>query len=273
MDLSRVCYTRRLRFVNGDPSQVAVATWYRAAPTAEVFPVPHAFGSAIWDTVHKQFYPIGDDDTVRFKWYNGRRVNSSDGSTFAGPLSFFINGADAPAFLPRLVDGTPTECGSFPFGLLFGGSSVDCSAGNGGLLMGGICTGSSGGTVIIPECPNPISTSLTLIVSSVTCSCMSGSYPLTFDPLDTVAGLAPAGAWRSGIVAVCGGSFEFHFFDNGGGQLELYLLNALNQGCGAFMFVSTCSPFDVNGSQIMSPLCSAYLGVAGCTGTINYHVG
>jgi hypothetical protein len=138
MDLVRSCYSRNIRFVNGDPTQKAKATWYRAAPTALVFPGAHAFGSANWDTVHPTPIDLGDQEGDPWRWYNGRRINRSDGTRFAGPAAFFLHGADAPAILPRGTDGTPVECLKPPFGKIKGGLCVPSIRFAGGKIKGGL---------------------------------------------------------------------------------------------------------------------------------------
>lgn len=138
-----------MRFVAGDPSQTAVATWYRAKPGAAVFPGAHAFGSAIWDTEHPTSTLLGDQDGAPKSWYNGRRINRSDGQKVAGPISYFTSGAPAPDFLPRASDGfTPVECLSPPFGLATGGNSVPTV-----LALGGVRTGGVSSVPIAPGVP------------------------------------------------------------------------------------------------------------------------
>jgi hypothetical protein len=128
MDLLRSCYKRRFRYVAGDLTKYAIATWYFAHPLATVFPAPHKFGSAVWDSDKGNDLPLGDDATVKSTWYNGRNPNRSFGLNFAGPLSFFQDGASAPAVLPRASDGTPLECLPGILGEAIGGSGIQANA-------------------------------------------------------------------------------------------------------------------------------------------------
>lgn len=137
MDLLRSCYSGRIQFVRGSPTTTAAARWYFAAPSALPFPHPHNFGSPTWDYYHPMPTPIGWDSTFRTRYYNGRRTNTSRGTTYAGPLDYFVNGAPGPAPLERGVNGTPVECLQPPFGLALGGASVPVVASKGGKLLGG----------------------------------------------------------------------------------------------------------------------------------------
>lgn len=121
MDLLRSCYSQNVMYFNGDPSQVTKCRWYFAARTAKPFPAPHAFGSPTWDTVHPTSTTLGWDATSSRSYYNGKRSNTSDGTSFAGPLDFFQNGADTLADLDRGVNGTPVVCLRSPVGVALGG--------------------------------------------------------------------------------------------------------------------------------------------------------
>lgn len=136
-DYLRSGYTRLMRFVAGDPSKHCAARWYRCAPTAKPFPYVHSFGSANWDGARGFITPLGDDATVGRTYYNGRRLNRSRGTTFAGPAEFFRDGAPAIGEIPRAFDGTPVECLLPPFGLAGGGLSVPVVASKGGKKGGG----------------------------------------------------------------------------------------------------------------------------------------
>jgi hypothetical protein len=141
MDLLRSGYKRDMRFVRDDPGPVVEAIWYRCAPSALPFPGPHRFGSGNWDTVHPSPSDLGDQDDLLRTYYNGRRLNSSDGRSFAGPLEFFQEGADGPALLPRGGDGfTPVECIRPPFGIVKGGLSVPTVGDLGGVIKSGTST-------------------------------------------------------------------------------------------------------------------------------------
>lgn len=124
MDMGRSCYTRKMKFVRGDQSQTFLATWYFAAASAKPFPGFHLFSSAVWDIVHPTPVTLGDSENFQKKWSTGRRFNRSDGTTFAGPLEDFLEGAAAPGDLPRGTGGTPVVCLKDPFGLALGGEDV-----------------------------------------------------------------------------------------------------------------------------------------------------
>lgn len=140
MDFLRSCSSQAISFVEHDPTQQALATWYVAAPTALVFPTEHAFGSPVWDTVHPTATTLGFDATTPRVYYNGRRTNASDGTTFAGTASFFQIGAPSRAPLERGVNETPVECLRAPFGIVTGGLCVPIVPAGGGLRTGGSCT-------------------------------------------------------------------------------------------------------------------------------------
>lgn len=125
-----------MRFFANDPFHLVKATWYRCKPGAKVFPTWHTFTSENWDYSHPSFFPLGDDAFSKRVWYNGRRLNSSDGTTFAGPLEFFQTGAPAPGLLPRSNDGTPVVCLRAPFGTIASGLCVPVR-GNRGSTRGG----------------------------------------------------------------------------------------------------------------------------------------
>ena len=144
MSFLRSCYRQRIMFVAGDPTQTTVATWYRCGPDAKVFPFLSAFGSPTWDTDHPTITEIGFDATTARPWYNGRRINSSLGQTYAGDRLDFLNGAAAPGHIPRAFDGTPVECLQPPFGLAGGGSGVPSNVARGGKVV----TGSAGPSVM-----------------------------------------------------------------------------------------------------------------------------
>lgn len=114
MGWARSCYRRRMRFVAGDTTKFAVVQWYRCKPTAKPFPALHRFGPAIWDVTRGEVTDLGDDATASMTWVSGANPNLSDGTTFAGPLDYFVNGAPAPGVLARLPDGTPVDCVPFP---------------------------------------------------------------------------------------------------------------------------------------------------------------
>lgn len=137
MDFCRSGYTGFVQYVEGDPSAVTLARWYIAAPTATAFPVPHAFGSPIWDEV--AYTPTLGWITRPSKrnYYDGRRVNTSDGTRFAGPIEFFQRGAPGPGTLRRGVNGTPVECLTPPYGIALGGRAVPAHAVAGGVKLGG----------------------------------------------------------------------------------------------------------------------------------------
>ncbi len=121
MDLLRSCYSGQIEYA---PGLFAPAVWYWCAPTALPFPEPHLFGSPTWDTVHPTVTSLGWNALAPRKYYNGRRLNASQGRDFAGPLAYFSEGAPSSGNLPRIADGyTPTVCVA-PAGKMLGGLSV-----------------------------------------------------------------------------------------------------------------------------------------------------
>jgi hypothetical protein len=141
MDLLRSCYRQRINYIAGDPTKTALATWYWCRPGASIFPFANAFCSPTWDTVHPTRTTIGFDATGPRSYYNGRLLNSSTAQNYAGPASYFLEGAPAPALLPRAWDGTPVECLTAPFGLAKGGLSIPTYPVAGGKILSGTAPG------------------------------------------------------------------------------------------------------------------------------------
>lgn len=137
MDFLRSCYTSRIAYQQGNSLVQSDATWYFAAPGALCFPGPHAFGSPTWDTVHPTLTDLGWQAQAPRRYYNGRRLNSSDGTQFAGPESYFLVGSPVGATLDRTANGTPLECVPPPYGLVLGGQGFPVLRGRGGLRLGG----------------------------------------------------------------------------------------------------------------------------------------
>jgi len=137
MDFLRSCYKQNARFVEGDATRVAQLTWYFCKKTALPFPGVHAFGSSNWDAIHPTPTLLGFDATAKRTYYNGRALNSSRGTAFAGPQAYFVDGAPAPSTLSRGVLGTPTECLLPPFGLAKGGLCVPVNPARGGVFKSG----------------------------------------------------------------------------------------------------------------------------------------
>lgn len=182
MDLVRSCYKRRIRYVAGDPSQTAVATWYFAAPGARAFPFPHAFASANWDSVHPTAVVLGDDESFPRSWYNGRIINRSDGTDFAGPPQFFADGADMPALLPRGQDGfTPIECLKPPFGIAIGGLSEPIRSAIGGKTLSGSSVPGIAPGAPCGNCPafTPLRTTVTAAGFVAPYTAFNGTHVLT----------------------------------------------------------------------------------------------
>lgn len=171
MDFLRSCYKQRLRYLANDPTQTEVGTWYFCRSSAKEFPYAHAFGSPTWDTFHPTPTVLGFSATSPRSYYNGRRLNNSDGTTFAGPASWFLHGAPLPVQLPRGADGTPIECLHPPFGLVGGGQVVPVVAVAGGKEAGGQLVQS-----VIPGVPCSNCGAVTPLTISVTLSGFAGVY-------------------------------------------------------------------------------------------------
>lgn len=122
MDFLRSCYTQNVKFVKGDETQVTPATWYFSKPTAKPFPGEQSFTSPTWDTVHPTETEIGFDATAPRLWSNGKNLNHSAGTKFAGSKEYFLEGQDTISGLPRGVNDTPVECIAKPTGVAIGGS-------------------------------------------------------------------------------------------------------------------------------------------------------
>ncbi len=179
MDLLRSCKTSQVRYVENDVLQVVPITWYFAKRGALVFPSWHSFTSETWDYSHPTFFDLGEVPFPRPRWSNGRRNNSSDGTTFAGPLAYFQTGAPAPGFLPRGVNDTPIDCMSPPFGKAGGGVALSVVSAQGGGLKGGVA---------IPAGPTP----------GIACVNCTGVTP---------ANVTVTGGGFVGIYAVFNGTF------------------------------------------------------------------
>lgn len=121
MDFLRSCYSQLVSYRKDDPSQQFIGQWYFCDPRALPFPGPHAFGSPTWDTEHPTETTLGWDATSFRFYYNGRRLNTSDGTKFAGPQDYFVNGQPDVPGLERGVNGTPVECLKRPLGKAIGG--------------------------------------------------------------------------------------------------------------------------------------------------------
>lgn len=158
MDLGRIGKTQRMRYVAGDPSQVVTAIWYRAKASATAFPVPHAFGNPDWYTDLPDNAPVGMIPQQKPLYYSGAPLNLSEGTTFAGNVEWFQQGAPAPGLLPRCGDGfTPVVCMPGPGGILAGGSAIPVGLATGGKVKSGQA-----------------------VVPTVTIPCESGNFALTY---------------------------------------------------------------------------------------------
>jgi len=180
MDLLRSCSRQNMRFVVGDLLTQAEATWYRTAPNAKTFPTPHVFGSPVWDTFHPMTTDIGFNASAPRTYYNGRRINSSTGRKWAGPLVYFRAGAPATGDLPRATNGTPVECLNPPFGLALGGTSRAIALSKGGLMNGGRAYTPA---VACSECTGPTPSTLTITLSGFTTGSLNQLWTFTQDPV------------------------------------------------------------------------------------------
>lgn len=124
MDFLRSCYKSTIAYSSTDSSLTAPAQWYFAKPSAECFPAPHAFASSIWDTVHPTPTTLGWDATKSRTWTNGRNLNHSDGTNFAGKLAEFQTGQGSEPPLVRGINNTPADCIARPAGKCIGGQAV-----------------------------------------------------------------------------------------------------------------------------------------------------
>ena len=137
MDFLRSCFRRRMRFVAGNPSIQTFARWYRCAPTALPFPVPHAFDCGNWNSVHPTPSNLGDQDGARRHYDRGQRFNISDGTSFAGPVEFFQNGCPGIGDLPRGPGDTPVVCIRPGGGIFKAGQLLRTKPALGGIAKGG----------------------------------------------------------------------------------------------------------------------------------------
>lgn len=199
MDLARSCYTGFIQCVEGDPTSVVQARWYFAAKSALPFPVPHAFGSPIWDDPPLTPSLGWLTRPTRRNWDAGRRRNTSDGTKPAGPVQYFQLGAPGPGLLARGINGTPLECLTFPVGLAAGGLSVPGKAvGGGGRLGGTARTPATPGT----PCMNCIGS--TPALPNVTVSGASGPVAFLNGTWGTTQNPFTPCQWASGTMPVGG---------------------------------------------------------------------
>ena len=122
-DFLRSCYSQNVMYDASDPTKKYKATWYFTKPGALPFPGLHSFGSPTWDWVHPFPTTIGFDASSPRSYYNGRRLNISDGNSFAGPMEYFLDGQSSASPLQRGDDGTPAACILRPAGFALGGIS------------------------------------------------------------------------------------------------------------------------------------------------------
>jgi hypothetical protein len=202
MDVGRSCFRQALRFVRNDLGEQVYGTWFRAAPSAKQFPVPHRFGSPVWDLSRGEFSDLGFNAETPAAWVNGARLNSSDGTKWAGPLEYFVEGCPAPAQLPRGSNGTPVECLKAPFGLLTGGLSRQIFPVFGGLKTGGYVTPTTNPI----NCATISHASVRAIISGATgVFSVHNGATVTLAYFGIWIGGIGAGADRIDMSAVCGG--------------------------------------------------------------------
>jgi hypothetical protein len=213
-DFLRSCYSQKISYVAGDPSIQATATWYFAAPGALPLPTGNAFCSPTWDTVHPTATTLGFDATSKRTYYNGKRLNASDGTNYAGPLAYFTEGAPGPAVLPRSSDGfTPLSCIP-PAGKFLSGTCIPAVPSSGVKNLTGMCT-----EPITPGTP---------------CANCSGTTPLT--RTCTIAGCTGVAAPANGTWTCTQLSFNPCFWlATGAGGVQI-LVQKLAGGLGV-----TCS--------------------------------
>ena len=110
MDWRRSCGTANVNYA-ADGSAPGKIRWYFADPGAKRFPYPHAFPSEIWDFVHWDNSPVGEDSTFTQGWANGQHVGRMTGQHFCGKAEWFLNGqpTGTPP-LPRNGSGVTPCC-------------------------------------------------------------------------------------------------------------------------------------------------------------------
>lgn len=181
MDVVRSCSRQKIAFVAGGSGPLVDAEWYFAAKTAKPFPIPHVFGSPNWDATHPTLTELGFQAQTPARWVRGNRRNTSDGTTWAGPIEYFVSGAPGLFSLPRGVNGTPVECIRRPAGLAFGGSALMLRQVKGGLLLGG---------QVVPDvpawtcllCADATPATVTVVGSGFTVSGFNASFVLQKSP-------------------------------------------------------------------------------------------
>lgn len=213
MDISRSCFRQALRFVRNDLGEQVYGTWYRAAPTALPFPIPHRFGSPVWDNERGEFSDLGFNAQTPAAWVDGRRLNSSDGTKFAGPLEYFVEGCPAPAQLPRGTNGTPVECLRPPFGLMTGGTATQITPAAGGLRTGGSTTPSYTPGANCANCPGDAPLTITVTSSGFTGAYVdyNGSFQLVQTASPCVWFLALAGTHALTLTRLPGNIWRLEF--------------------------------------------------------------
>lgn len=112
MDYGRSCWSGQVRFVRDNATIKQAAIWYIAKETAKAFPGQHAFGNPIYDSDKGLQTTIGWVAATTKNYYEGDPLNASDGTSFAGPAEYFLDGQPPSGVTPlvRGVDGTPLDC-------------------------------------------------------------------------------------------------------------------------------------------------------------------
>lgn len=86
-----------------DSDQLTKVRWYRAAPTAKVFPFPHAFASYVWDKVLGWPEPIELGEVGRIAYAPSGPLLKPPGIEFHGDPSWFVEG------IPPGYEHVPSE--------------------------------------------------------------------------------------------------------------------------------------------------------------------
>lgn len=181
MDMLRSCSRQAIRPVPSTPVFQPVATWFFAKEGALPFPAPHSFGSPVWDEFHPMPTSVGFNALAARAYYNGRRLNSSEGRSFAGPVEWFRTGAPVAGNLPRALNGTPLVCLKRPLGLMTGGQTLPRPTSAGGLITGGTTYAMSPSCTL---CPGGTPTTVLIGSSGFTVPSMNGVFflPQTASP-------------------------------------------------------------------------------------------
>lgn len=110
MDFLHAGYKAAVRWAAGS-DDTATITWYRAAPGAKVYTLPHAFGSTVWDEAD-EVASTGPGEACKsiFAW-NPSVPNPPAGQFTDTPADELLNGASPACAALTFGHATASACG------------------------------------------------------------------------------------------------------------------------------------------------------------------